>query len=368
MALVLPSLFSELEGPALGPIIDELTKATYLEQIVIGLDRADRDQFEFAKKFFSRLPQPHTVLWNDGPRLRAMDAELAKHDLSPREAGKGRNVWFCLGYVLATGKARVVGLHDCDILHYSRTMIGRLFYPLVHPSFDYLFAKGYYPRVAEGKLNGRVTRLLVSPLLQALRKVCGPNDFLEYLDSFRYPLAGEFAMHTSILPDLYIPSDWGIEVSILSEIRRNHSSNAICQVDIADRYDHKHQQVSESDKTKGLSRMSIDIAKSIFRKLATDGEIFSSEKFRTIKATYYRTALDLIDCYYHDAIMNGLSFDRHREAQTVELFASNIVAAGQGFLETPHEAPFIPRWRRVNSAIPTFSDRFVEAVAADNAT
>ncbi len=365
--MVLPSLYSELEGPALGPIIDELSQADYVSQIIIGLDRANREQFQHAKEFFARLPQPHKVLWNDGPRLRALDAKLAEMSLSPLEPGKGRNVWFCLGYMLASGRAKVVGLHDCDILHYSRRMIARLFYPLVHPSFDYRFAKGYYPRVADGKLNGRVTRLLVSPLLNALRKVCGPKDYIEYLDSFRYPLAGEFAMHTGMVPDLYIPSDWGLEVSILSEIRRNHSTNVICQVDIADRYDHKHQEISEHDATRGLSRMSIDIAKSIFRKLATDGEIFSSEKFRTLKATYYRAALDLLDSYYHDAILNGLQFDRHRESQTVELFAANIMKAGQAFLETPHEAPFTPRWRRVMSALPTFMDDFREAVAADNA-
>ena len=42
MGLVLPSLFSELEGPALSGIVEELQGVPYLDEIVIGLDRADR--------------------------------------------------------------------------------------------------------------------------------------------------------------------------------------------------------------------------------------------------------------------------------------------------------------------------------------
>ena len=44
MSLVLPSLYSELSGDALGNIINELTKVPYLNEIVIGLDRADREE------------------------------------------------------------------------------------------------------------------------------------------------------------------------------------------------------------------------------------------------------------------------------------------------------------------------------------
>ena len=53
MSLVLPSLFSELEGPALSHIVDEVAQVPYLNEIVIGLDRADKAQHEFAQTFFS---------------------------------------------------------------------------------------------------------------------------------------------------------------------------------------------------------------------------------------------------------------------------------------------------------------------------
>ncbi len=206
-----------------------------------------------------------------------------------------------------------MAIHDCDILTYTSEMLARLIYPVANPTFPYQVAKGYYARIGAGKLNGRVTRLLVSPLLIALKRVVGDRDYLDYLRSFRYPLSGEFAMRTNILPDLRIPSDWGLEIGVLSEAWRNLAPTAVCQVEIADAYDHKHQSLSPEDATTGLNRMSIDICKAIFRKLAADGTVFTTNVFRTLKATYYRSALDLLEAYYTDAKMNGLSLDRHAE-------------------------------------------------------
>ncbi|MDV6317554.1 glycosyl transferase [Chromohalobacter sp. HP20-39] len=366
MGLILPSLFSELEGPALSNIVDELAQVPYLSEVVIGLDRADRDQFLRAREFFSRLPQHHRILWNDGPRLSALDAELSALDLAPQEPGKGRNVWYCSGYVLASARTSAVALHDCDILTYDRGMLARLLYPVANPQFNYEFCKGYYSRVADNKLNGRVARLMVTPLIRALKMVFGPLPYLEYLDSYRYPLSGEFSMRSDVLDGIRIPSDWGLEIGVLSEVHRNHSTKRLCQVDIADFYDHKHQPVSPDDPSGGLNRMSLDIAKAMFRKLATLGVPIHSETFRTIKATYYRTALDLIEAYDNDARMNGLSLDRHSEEQAVELFTANILEAGISFLESPRDKPFIPSWNRVGAAIPDLKERMYEAVELDN--
>ena len=366
MALVLPSLYSELEGPALANIVQELKAVPYLEEIVIGLDRASEEQYRHAMVYFSELPQDVRVLWNDGPRLRAIDQKLREQGLAPNEMGKGRNVWYCLGYVLATGRSRSIALHDCDILTYSRDMLARLIYPVANPAFNYMFCKGYYARVADGSLNGRVSRLLVTPLLRALKKVCGQREFLDYMDSFRYPLAGEFSMRRDVISDLRIPSDWGLEIGVLSEMRRNYATNRLCQVDIADNYDHKHQELSPEDASKGLSKMSMDICKALFRKLATNGEVLSTEEFRTIKATYYRIALDFIETYQADALINGLTIDRHSEEKAVEMFARNVMEAGSYFLENPMDTPFIPSWSRVVSALPDLMSELAEAVELDN--
>ncbi|MGB1403129.1 MAG: glycosyl transferase [Porticoccaceae bacterium] len=367
MGLILPSLFSELEGEAMPKIIAELQQVPYLNQIVIGLDRADQQQYRQALSFFARLPQEHRVLWNDGPRLKALDAKLKSLDLAPKELGKGRNVWYCMGYTLASNKAESVALHDCDITTYTRELLARLIYPVANPRFNYEFCKGYYARVANGKINGRVSRLLVSPLLRALKKTVGHTDYLNYMDSYRYPLAGEFSFRRDVLNDIRIPSDWGLEIGVLSEMYRNYASNRLCQVDIADNYDHKHQKLSLDNDADGLSKMSIDIAKALFRKLATQGEVFSTEAFRSLKATYYRLALDTVENCHNDAIMNGLSLDIHEEEQAVEMFAENIIKAGEIFFNVPMERPFIPSWNRVVSAIPDIFDQLVAAVESDNA-
>ncbi len=365
MTLILPSLYSELEGPALGPIVEKLAGASYINEIVIGLDRADAAQFEQARRFFDRLPQRKKILWNDGPALRALDARLAEKGLSPTQEGKGRNVWFCMGYILAANNAKVVALHDCDIVTYERDLPARLFYPLANPLFDFVFAKGYYSRIHDNRLSGRAVRLLVAPLIQSL-KILGPVPYLEFLGSFRYPLAGEFGMRTEIIPGMRIPGDWSLEIGMLSEVYRNVTNRHVCQVDLADNYDHKHQIMGDADYSSGLARMAHEIAKAIFRKLATEGIQLSSAFFRTLKATYYRQALDMIERYEADALLNGLTFDRHAEEQAVELFTQAIVRAGEAYLGHPEEVPFMANWSRVFSAIPDFAEAFIDAVESDN--
>ena len=366
ISLILPCLYSELEGEAMPHILSELAKVKYLHRIIIGLDRADEAQFCHAKAFFKGLNQNHIVIWNDSPRMLALGQRLEAMGLYPAEQGKGKNVWSALGYLIACADSAVMAIHDCDILTYDNDMLARLVYPVANPNFPYQVAKGYYPRIGADRLNGRVTRLLVSPLLIALKRVIGDRDYIDYLRSFRYPLSGEFAMRTGILPDLRIPSDWGLEIGVLSEAWRNLAPKAVCQVEISDAYDHKHQDLSANDANEGLSRMSTDICKAIFRKLAADGTVFTANVFRTLKATYYRSALDLLEAYYNDAKMNGLSIDRHSEERSIELFAENIMRAGQVFIENPHETPFIPTWNRVHSADPSFLSDMLVAARADD--
>ncbi len=365
LGLILPCLYSELETEAMPNIVRELSHVPYLSQLVIGLDCANEEEYRKALVVFNQLPQETKVLWNDGPRLRAVDQDLRDAKLSPDQMGKGRNVWFCMGYALGSNQADALAIHDCDIVTYDRALLARLLYPVAHPQFNYEFCKGYYTRVSNGKMNGRVTRLLVTPLLQTLKQIFGSLEYLDYLDSFRYPLAGEMSLNRDVIKDLRIPSDWGLEIGILSEMTRNYSKKRLCQVDIADCYDHKHQELSQDDANTGLSRMSIDISKAIFRKLATNGIVFNQETFRTIKAMYYRVALDFVDHYKNDAVINGLDLDLHREEKAVELFALNLMKAGNHFLENPTERPFIPSWNRVNSALPGLMDELLKSVDAD---
>ena len=367
MSLILPCLYSELEGDALPHIVEEIAKVDYLDEIIIGLDAADETQFAHAHAFFERLGQHFRVLWNDGPRLQALYDQLDTEGLAPERPGKGANVWNCMGYFLASGRGRVLAMHDCDIKTYSRDLLARLFYPMVHPNFTYKFAKGYYARVADGAINGRVARLFVTPLVRALMTVVGEMEYLRYMDSFRYPLSGECAMSASVAEAIRIPSDWGLEIGILAEVHRNYTPNAICQVDIADAYDHKHQPVSDHEADTGLAKMSADIAKALYRKLATYGVVLTPETIRTIKAVYLRNALDSVERFYFDAQINGLGYDRHKEEKTVEVFVEAIIKAGEQYVANPMEVPFIPTWNRVRAAFPNFLADFHAAVESDHA-
>jgi glucosyl-3-phosphoglycerate synthase len=210
-----------------------------------------------------------------------------------------------------------------------------------------------------------VTRLFVAPLLKALRKILGANEYIEFLASFRYPLSGEFAMRTDLAHQIRVPDDWGLEIGVLSEVYRNLSTRQVCQVDIADAYDHKHQDLSAGDPNAGLARMGQEIAKALYRKLATEGVILSAEFFRTLKATYFRIALDMLTQYRQDAAINGLQLDCHAEEVAIETFTQSIIVAGDRFLANPLEVPFIPNWTRVFSAVPDFAERMIAAVEAD---
>ena len=57
----------------------------------------------------------------------------------------------------------------------------------------------------------------------------------------------------------------------------------------------------------------------LLRKMATQGHTFNEESFRTLKATYYRRALDYIDIYKNDAKINGLALDLDLEEKRITL-------------------------------------------------
>jgi glucosyl-3-phosphoglycerate synthase len=369
IALVLPCLFDELRDTALAAIVETLRGVPYLHQVVVCVDGAERrEDFDQMRAAFEGVPtldgRGAVLIWSDGPRLRAIRDRLRAEALDPGERGKGRATWLAYGYVLATAEAHVVAVHDCDIRDYPRELLARLCFPTVHPNLNYEFAKGYYGRVTD-RLYGRVTRLFMTPLLRAMKSVLGPLPLLDYLDSFRYPLAGECAMTTDLVRINRIPSDWGLEVGVLAEVFRNCSAKRICQVELVENYEHKHRQLSENDPSTGLHRMVVDIASSLIRNLASYGVQFDAGFLNTLIAAYLRTAQDAVARYNDDAALNGLVFDRHEEEVAVETFARALRTAGLSFVRDPMGAPQIPNWSRVTSALPDLLDELRAAVEAD---
>lgn len=365
IALVLPALYSEFERPAMPGIVQELSKVKYLNEVVLVLDQASEDDFKNVRKFMAPINTDVRIIHNKGKRISEVYEMLKRNGLDAGPQGKGRSAWLGYGYVLARGKSDVIALHDCDIVTYSRELLARLCYPIANPNLNYVFCKGFYSRVTS-KMNGRVTRLLVTPLVRSLQQLVGPHGFLAFLDSFRYSLAGEFSMSADMARINRIPSDWGLEVGSLAEVYRNYSPRRVCQVDIATTYEHKHQLLSADDSEKGLMKMAVDICKSIFRTLASDGAVFSEGLFRSLIVTYLRQAEDTLMKYEADAMINGLVFDRHEEAKAVEAFTRAIATAAQMFVENPMGNPLIPNWNRVSAAIPDIFEMLRLAVEEDN--
>lgn len=365
IALVLPSLYCEFSSGALPNIMNILKKVNYLNEIVLSLDKANTKQFKEIKNYFSSVKRL-SIIWNDGPRMKKLYQQLEENNLSPGVEGKGRAVWISLGYVLAGRTSRVIVVHDCDVVNYSRALLARLCYPVANPNSEYEFCKGYYSRFTD-RMYGRATRLFFTPFIRALEKILGYLPFLVYMDSFRYALAGEIAMRRDLAMAMRIPSDWGLEVSTLAEVYRNMALNRVCQVDIADAYEHKHQDLIPNDPERGILKMTVDIAKSIFRNLALEGVQFSEGFFKTLSNIYLKIAQEAIIRYENDAAINSLKFDRHSESIAVEAFEYGIKRAGEAFWQNPSKTQLIPNWFRVTAALPDFFGVLQDAVKKDNA-
>lgn len=367
IVLILPALYSEFETESMGRIIDELAGADYISKFVVSLDRASEEGFIDARQRLSVLPSEVKILWHDGPGIQTCLQELKENDFAIAKQGKGRGVWMAMGYALTDKEVYTLALHDCDILNYRREMLARLVYPVALPSTAYEFSKGYYARFND-KLYGRVTRLFYTPLIRSLKQLrpTGAERFLDYMDSFRYALSGEFAFVRSLAKSVRISASWGLEVSLLSEVFEHTTVARVCQVELAETYHHKHQVLAKGDSDAGLTGMSSDIAGTLFRVLSQGGIRLSKSFFNSLISTYLQMALRAIEQYHALAQLNGLEYNRHDEVEAVESFIGALREAQDAFQEDPLGVPFLSSWVRVRAGIPGFTLRLREAVEADN--
>jgi glucosyl-3-phosphoglycerate synthase len=365
ISLVIPALYSDVKRDAMKRIVGDLQHAGYLRQVVISLCEADRTGFDLTAELLSDLPQKVRIVWNAGERIRQLRDLLKENGFTVGPAGKGRAVWMALGYVLAEEEDYLVALHDSDIITYDREIVARLCYPITNPDCNYSFCKGYYSRVSD-RIYGRATRLFIGPLLQAVETTVGHMPLLTYLGSFRYPLAGEFSMTCDLARIMRIDADWGFDFGLLVDIYRKCSVNRVCQVDLADSYDHKHQSISAENPEAGLFKMSIDITRVLFRTLASEGVAISEGLTRSLAAAYMRTAEDTVKKYDDDASLNNLPFDRDKEGLAVLTFAEGLRIGGEAFLGDPLGNPEIPNWTRITSTMPEFLSLLRQSVDEDN--
>ncbi|MEM6330599.1 MAG: glycosyl transferase [Planctomycetota bacterium] len=367
IGLVLPVTAADMRLPPFGQIVEKLAEADYLRTMCIVLNRTEsEDDYREMLRLTAPMGGRAHVLWTDGPRGRAALADLLGAGFEVETPGKGRAVWFAFGYLLADPDLKAFVLQDGDIENYDNEMLVRLSLPMAHAGMDFDFCKAFSARCTT-KMHGRVVRLLVTPMLRALISVMGNDPYLVFLRSFRYPLAGEFAITSTLARSNRIPCDWGLEVGTLAEVFRNTSPKRVCQVDIARLYDHKHQAMSLDDPSRGLMKMASDILRNLIRTLASRGTVFGKGHFITLRSAYLRLAQDAIRQYHADSLMNGLDYDRHSEEQAIEGFAQLVTQTGDVVYQDPSGEPALPTWTRVLTAFPDFPQRLRQIAADDRA-
>ena len=361
IALVIPMVPAEMDRPALAGILEELRRVRYLDCLVISLNHASADDYQRTRAYFEPYERNKVVLWNESPAVEAFVREMAAAGLDTGHPGKGRACWLAIGLVLARERALYVAFQDADVVNFSRSMLAQLLLPALEPSIDFDFVKAYYARVSD-RLQGRVTRLLLTPLLAAFTRLIGLDPYVRYLSSFRYALSGEFVMKTELAERMRLPCDWGLEIVTLFEALRHGAPGRIGQVEIADRYDHKHQDLSADDPSRGLNRMARDVIKHLLRTLAAAGVNLSPGLLMSLQAAYQREAEDAVGDSHAVALVNGLVFDRHSEERSVHTFSQALRASIDEFLADPLGPPLVPNWARIWAGLPDAGLRLVEAV------
>jgi glucosyl-3-phosphoglycerate synthase len=361
VALVIPMVPGEMDRPALAGIVRELAQVPYLDTLVVSLNRATSADFARAMEYFAAYPRRKVVLWSEAPSVRQFVEEMRDAGLDAGEPGKGRACWLAMGYVLAEARVEYIAFQDADVVSFGREMLARLVYPAVDPTVDYDFIKGYYARVSD-RLHGRLTRLMLAPLLAAFTRLIGADPYIRYLASFRYALSGEFAVKCDLAQRMRLASDWGLEIVTLFEALRHRAPVRICQVELCERYEHKHQDLSPDDATRGLHRMAKDVIKHLLRTLAANGVLLGEGLLRSLLAAYQREAEDAVFDSYAVAAINGLVYDRHDEERIVSTFQAALRGSIDEFLADPMGAPLVPNWVRVWSGVPDSGQRLVAAV------
>jgi glucosyl-3-phosphoglycerate synthase len=365
LALILPCHARDLSSPALAGIVTELNGARFIHHLVMGLDGAAASDVALARQLLSPLPFPVSILWNDGPRVSALLAELEAAGLEPGPMGKGRNMRLCLAHTLAATQAAAIAIHDCDIVNYRRQLLVRLAFPVMHPDMGFEVSKGYSARFSR-KLDGRVMRLLLTPLLDAMDHLPGFEKSPGPLRFLRYPISGEVCLSRRVAASLRFPSDWGVETGMMADLARVCDTRRVCQVDIAESYDHKHQSLSETDPTAGLNKMACDVALCLLRSLPKNADAPSSDALQHMLQRYRDTATSLLRFYAADARMNLLKHDRIQEEQTIHLFAESIRRAITRFSEAPQTPAGAASYADIEAALPGFGTALASAASPLN--
>ena len=308
-AVVVPMTEREYEGWATERTLSTL-ETLDPARVIVPL-RATPDRVVAFHEWLAGFDLPLEVVWCSGPRLSGLLEERGLDGGS----GKGRDVWLALG--LAAETAPHVVCHDADVRSFEATTLRRLLAPL---EWGFAFTKGYYARVENDRLYGRLFRLLYAPLLRALASR-HRAPILDYLGAFRYALAGEFAATAELVTDLRVERRFGLEVGTLGGAFERAGPEGTAQVDLG-RYEHDHRAVSGPT---GLAAMAEDVVAALLRVV---GEHGVEPDYATLPDAYREAAAAMARGYEADARFNDLDYDPADEREQVERYAEAIRPPG----------------------------------------
>jgi len=342
--LIIPLLASEYTNPenraTFENMLKQLRTASYLSRIILGLDQAkEEDVYELARLVDSHGLKNCFIQHNDGPGFSSIYSDLSQAGFRLDVPGKGRNMFLSFGIAMALG-AESVGLVDADIRTFRREQLDRLFYPV--QVLNYQFSKAFYARLQERRMYGRVKRLLLDPLLIALkRKFTDTKEekvlrLVDFLLNFHYQLSGEVVFQANLLKRMHFAMNWGVEIFTLIEVYRKATN--IAQVEISrGPFDHKHQALSEEDREKGLYKMATDIVTTLLSALVVEEGLEISDHFiRDLAVTYLNVAGNLIKMYGDNAAFSGLEYDTNLEEATVQKVFKNAILCAGDLLISPY--------------------------------
>ncbi len=351
--LIIPIYGNDISNPGINNIVSEINQCSYLSKIFIALSAQDPRDYEAAMRLCRKFKVTCDVVWCNKPEVQQVFLELKSKGIDVTGmSGKGKDVWLAMG--IASLELDAFAVHDADIVSYTKMLPTKMLYPLIEPKLDFFFSKGYYARISQEKrrLYGRIHRLFINPILEVLQEKLPYSQFLTYLQSFSYPLAGEIAVYSDLATHLRVPADWGLELGLLSEVYRNVAYGRICQVDLGI-YDHRHKSLCPD----GLLKTAEDSFVTLLRTLTETENIDISEAFLTsLQVSYRRLAQDKISQFHADATCNRLAFDRHEEETNVDQLCAVIKTGGNKYLENPIRAQ-LPDWLRATAAIHDIRER-----------
>ncbi len=328
IALILPCHARDLAQPALLHLRTELQGAAWLSQTVVSVNGCDADMVQ-ARRFFQDWPGPLRLLWNDEPAQAAAYTDLLGHSNS---RGKGFNVWAAVGLLTATADVQTIVTEDCDVTTFQRADLARLCYATSHPGMGFALAKMYYSR-ATNRLYGRVSRLFLTPFLQALEHLLGRVPLLDFLLSFRYPLAGETAMRRQFAEEACFDAGWSLELATLCETHHRWPALEVCQVEGGPAYEHKHQPAPEA-----LVAMARELASTLLAGLEAEGFRLDQAFYNALPEAFLKASTEVRRRYAALARINALPYLSDEEEGLTNAFAASL---GQG---TSIPSPMLPSW------------------------